>query len=218
VATVAELPRRVIRFAGLRWSVKRARDPVGPGPNRFDDSSESVDVDLEGNLVLRVRRTGSVWVCAEVVAEEATGYGTYEWTIRSDLCGLDRNVVLGMFTWSDEPDQSHRELDIEASAWGRGEAPVGQFVVQPSASPGHLQTFAIPRSASSRCSFDWSPGQVTLRATDAQPWTFAGNAVPRPGGGVRPRINLWLHDGINPHRDTPATVTIGSFSFTARNE
>ena len=170
-------------------------------------------MDREGGLVLRVRRTGAGWVCAEVVGEDATGYGSYEWTIRTDLSGLDRHVVLGMFTWSDEPDQFHRELDIEVSAWGRSGGPIGQFVVQPSAPPGHRRAFMVPRTTSWQCSFDWSPGQVTFRASDAQPWTFAGNGVPKPGG-AHPRINLWLHDGINPHLNAPVTVTIGSFSFT----
>jgi hypothetical protein len=90
------------------WVGQAVEPTCGPGPNGFDDSSETVDVDHEGGLVLRVRRTGDDWVCAEVVGEEATGYGTYEWTIRSDLCGLDRQLVLGMFTWSDEPDRFHQ--------------------------------------------------------------------------------------------------------------
>ena len=85
MATAPERPRRFIRFAGRRWSVLQASHPVGPGPNRFDDSIESVHVDREGDLVLRIRRAGGDWLCAEVVGEEATGYGTYEWTIRSDL-------------------------------------------------------------------------------------------------------------------------------------
>ena len=121
-----------------------------------------------------------------------------------------------MFTWSDEPDQFHRELDIEVSAWGHRTRLVGQFVVQPSAPPGHLRTFRVPYAAVWQCAFDWSPGQVTFRATDAQPWTFAGAGVPRPGG-AHPRMNLWLHEGISPHLDAPVTVPIGSFSFTPRS-
>ena len=135
MATAAEPPRRTIHFAGRRWWIKRASQPVGPGPNRFHDSTASVEVNADGGLVLRVRRTGGQWVCAEVVGEEATGYGRYEWTIRTDLTDLDRHVVLGMFTWSDDPDLFHRELDIEVSAWGRDGGIGGQFVVQPQRHP-----------------------------------------------------------------------------------
>lgn len=215
MATTAEPARRFIDFAGRRWWVKRATQPHGPGPNRFDDSSEAVAVDRDGNLVLRIRRTGAGWVCAEVVGEAATGYGTYEWTIRTDVSGLDRRVVVGMFTWSDEPDQFHREIDIEVAAWGRPDGPLGQFVVQPSAPPGHLRTFLVPRTAAWRCSFDWSPDHVTFRATDALPWTFAAPGVPRPHD-AHPRINLWLHEGCDPLVDAPITVTVGSFRFTPR--
>ncbi len=216
MATAAEPPRRTIHFAGRRWWIKRASQPVGPGPNRFDDSTASVHVTADDGLVLRVRRTGGQWVCAEVVGEEATGYGHYEWTIRTDLADLDRHVVLGMFTWSDDPDLFHRELDIEVSAWGRNGGAGGQFVVQPSATPGHLRTFTVPHTASWQCSFDWSPGHVTFRAADGQPWTFAGDGVPRPDG-AHPRINLWLHGGIRPDVNSPVAVTIGSFRFTPRS-
>jgi hypothetical protein len=217
MVTDVEPPRRFIHFAGRRWWVKRAIHPVGPGPNRFDDSSASVDVDRDGSLVLRIRRTGGDWVCAEVVGEAATGYGTYEWTIRSDVSGLDRRVVLGMFTWSDEPAQFHREIDVEVAAWGRPDEPRGQFVVQPAAPPGHLRTFLVSRAVAWRCSFEWSPGQVTFRATDAPTWTFTGAAVPRPGR-AHPRINLWLHEGTSPLLDAPVTVTIGNFRFTPRRD
>lgn len=215
MVTAVEPPQRAIDFAGRRWWIKRAGQPVGPGPNRFDDSPASVDVDGGGGLVLRVRRTGGQWVCAEVVGEDVTGYGRYEWTIGSDLADLDRHVVLGMFTWSDDPAQFHRELDIEVSAWGRDGGAVGQFVVQPSVPPGGLRMFMLPRTASWQCSFEWSPGHVTFRAADGAPWTFAGDGVPSPGG-VRPRINLWLHGGRKPDIDAPVAVTLESFCFTPR--
>lgn len=203
----------MIWFADRRWSVKWADHPVGPGPNRFDDSRESIDVDHSGGLVLRVRRRGEAWVCAEVVGEDETGYGTYEWTVRSDVSGLDRHVVLGMFTWSDDAEQSNRELDIEVSAWGRRGPPAGQFVVQPSAPPGHQGAFRVPRTGSWPCSFDWSPGRVTFRAGSDQTWIFAGAGVPTPGG-VRPRVNLWLYRGVAPRHAAPITVTIAGFRFT----
>jgi GNAT superfamily N-acetyltransferase len=213
MTTTAEPSPRTIDFAGRRWKVKRASEPVGPGPNRFDDSAAAVDVGADGRLVLRVHRSDDRWRCAEVIGEEVTGYGTYAWTIHTRLAEMDRHVVLGMFTWSDDPDQPDRELDIEVSAWGRDGAVVGQFVVQPFARPGHLQTFTVRPTASWQCSFDWSPGRVTFRASDAQPWTFAGDAVPTPVG-VRPRTNLWLFRGAKPNVGAPVAVTIASFQFT----
>jgi hypothetical protein len=209
----AESRRRSIGFAGRWWWVKQAGQPVGPGPNRFGDSSDSVRVNAEGHLVLTVRRAGGHWMCAEVAGEETTGYGRYEWTLSADLTDLQRHVVLGMFAWSDEPDQSNREIDIEVSAWGRGDGVIGQFVVQPSGDPGHRHPFTVPSSASWRCWFDWSPDRISFAAADGQRWTFAGAGVPTPRG-VHPRINLWLDRGIEPDVDRAVAVTVGEFRFT----
>jgi hypothetical protein len=213
MTTRAEMPRRTIRFAGLRWWVKCEDERVGPGPNWFDDSPRTVQVNPDGSLVLRVRRDGSRWVCAEVVGEEPIGYGRYEWTVRSDVSGLDRHVVLGMFTWSDEPCQFNREIDIEVSAWRSDDGVIGQFVVQPSDEPGHLRPFTIPQTAPWRCAFDWSPGRVTFSAAGGQRWTFDSQGVPT-AEHTHPRINLWLDGGVEPAGATAITVTLDDFTFT----
>ena len=212
----AELPRRSIRFAGRRWWVKRASEPVGPGQNRFGDTTESVEVHADGSLSLRVRRTGDRWMCAEIIGEEVTGDGTYEWTILSDLNDLERNVVCGMFTWSAETTHFHRELDIEVSAWGRENGVGGQFVVQPAEHKGHRQAFGVPRLASWQCSLDWASSSVTFRAGAVPPWTFDGDGVPPPGS-AHPRINLWLYGGVAPHVDRPVVVRFADFRFTPRD-
>ncbi len=75
-----EHARRAIDFSGRRWWVKRASEPVGPGPNRFDDGVRTVSVRADGALVLRVRRALGKWVCAEVIGEAPTG--AFEWAPR----------------------------------------------------------------------------------------------------------------------------------------
>jgi hypothetical protein len=213
MAPADEPPRRSIHFAGRHWWVKRASEPVGPGPNSFDDTTEAVQVDADGSLSLRIHQTRGRWTCAEVIGEDVTGHGTYEWTVRTDLSDLDRHVVCGMFTWSDEPAHFHRELDIEVSAWGRTDGVTGQFVVQPWAPAGHRREFAVPRIAPWPCSFHWAPSGVTFRAVDGPPWTFTGAGVP-PQGGVHPRLNLWLYRGAAPHADGAIQVRFGDFRFT----
>ena len=140
----ADGAHRTIEFAGRCWWVKQATEPVGPGPNRFDDSPAGVEVTDDGGLVLRVRRVGGVWRCAEVVGAEPTGFGTYEWTVHSDLRAMPRDVVCGMFTWSDDPAHANRELDIEVSAWGERSGVVGTFVVQRGPAGDHHRTFVVP--------------------------------------------------------------------------
>ena len=51
--------------------------------------------------------------------------------VQGPIGDLDPNVVLGLFTWSDDPAYDHRELDIELARWGNPLAPNGQFRLQP---------------------------------------------------------------------------------------
>ena len=161
---------------------KRSDVPAGPGPNRFDDSPDTVAVNPDGDLVLRVHPVANGWVCAEVVSEERTGYGRYAWTVRSDLADIDRHVVCGLFVYGDAPGREHRELDVEVSAWSLTSRPRGQFVVQPYDCAGHLRRFPLSDVRPWRCSLMWSPGRVEFGATGVDPWTVTGAAVPEPEG------------------------------------
>lgn len=55
----------------------------------------------------------------------------------------------------------------------------------------------------------WEPGRVTFSAsTGAAPvtWSYTGRDVPRPGGCVTARINLWLYRGSSPAAEQSVTV------------
>jgi hypothetical protein len=111
---------------------------MGPGPNYFAAANSFVD--SGGRLHLRISQSGARWQCAEVYAADHLGYGTYTWVIGSRIDTLDANAVLGLFTWSDNAAYNHRELDFEASRWGRASDPTsGQYVVQPWSNTGNLQ-------------------------------------------------------------------------------
>lgn len=204
-----------VRFAGRTWGVKESATPVGPGPNLF--SAANVEVDGRG-LHLRIARTGAGWTCAEVVAQGSFGYGTYAWTVASDVMRLDPHAVLGMFTWSDEVDHANREIDIEFGRLGGPSlSSTGRFTVQ-APEPLSSPAFALPSAPRSRHTLTWLPGRVT--AASATPgsapvsWSVTDAVVPRPGGGVAPRINLWLFRGVAPA--SPQHITVESFAYTPR--
>ena len=197
---------RRIEFAGRWWYVKRSPTPVGPGPNRFDDSVGAVEVD-DGVVALRIRRGDDGWTCAEIVGEDETGDGIYEWAVASDVRAFDPQVVLGMFTWSDDEAHHHRELDIEVAQSFGG----GTFVVQ----PDRKHPFVVPDLQPWRCSLDWAPGRVTFQVAGGEPWTVSGAAVPPPGS-AHPRINLWLFGGLPPSGNDPIEVRLTDFRFTPR--
>ena len=207
---------RTISFSGQEWTVKASTGKVGPGPNHFSASTNNVWVDALGRLHVKITRSRGKWWSAEVIATRSLGHGTYTWTLDSRVDALDPNVVLGLFTWSDESLFANRELDIEFSRWGNALAPANaQFVVQPYDVSGHLQSFVQPAADTSRHGFTWAPGSVTFTSsTGSLPsWTYAASDVP-PAGDETPRMNLWLEGGAAPISGRAVEVVIRDFTFT----
>jgi hypothetical protein len=83
----------------------------GPGPNYFSDSSRNVWVDRQGRLHLRLTHVNGHWYCAEVISERLFGRGRYSFRVDSPLNDLDPQVVVGLFTWNDNPAFDDREID-----------------------------------------------------------------------------------------------------------
>ena len=99
---------RTIRFSGYDWLVKTSTVLVGPGPNYFSDDEENVWIDDLGRLHLRVTRDADGhWRASEVVLQASLGYGQYRFALEGTAQELDPNVVLGLFTWQDDPSENH---------------------------------------------------------------------------------------------------------------
>ena len=204
-----------ISWSGHDWDVKEYSRKIGPGPNFF--SSSNVRVDPDGSLHLAITKSGSKWTTAEVILKDSFGYGTYTWVLRTPA-PLDPNVVLGLFTWNDDPAENHREIDIEFAKWGNASDPNdAQFVVQPYDSVGNEHRFVRPAGgALTTLSFTWASDGVAFRASSdgvAQTWTYGGADIPLPGG-ENPRMNLWLFRGAAPTDGRSVEVVFESFTFT----
>jgi len=210
-----------VAFSGYSWAAKASTEPVGPGPNVFSDSPENVWVDSGGQLHLRITHRDGRWRAAEVVLGRSLGYGTYRFTLASPVGRLDPNVVLGLFTWSDDPAYNHREIDVEVARWGNAPtARNAQYVVQPYDHPGNLVTFVQPDTAPTSHEFTWAPNGVSFRSATAggstiAAWKYGGPDVPR-AGDERTRINLWLDRGTPPTNGAEVEVVLSGFSFTRR--
>lgn len=144
-ADITRAEMRTLQFSGYEWKVKSSSGQVGPGPNYFSDSKNNVEVDARGRLHLRITQRDGRWYCAEVISTRSFGYGTYRFYVDTSFDKMDPRVVLGLFTWSDAPDYSHREIDVEVSRWGNKNNKNGQFVVQPYTRPMNIVRFQIPR-------------------------------------------------------------------------
>lgn len=213
-------PPRIVEFAAYTWQVKTSASAVGPGPNHFSDSPDNVWVDGRGRLHMKVTYSNGRWYCAEVINTGSLGRGCYSFHLASRVDNLDPSVVLGLFTWSDDPAYNNREIDIEFSRWATADDGTnGQYAVQPYDHIGHVQRFTQRTVASSTPFFEWSRAVIRFGNSSATPstWTYRGHGVPEPGS-EHVRMNLWLNRGAPPTNGRPVEVVVDSFKFTpARN-
>jgi uncharacterized protein (TIGR03437 family) len=192
---------REIGFSGQRWAVKASTVPIGPGNCIFSDSPDSVSVDTQGNLHLKILNTNANWSCAEVYSRSAVGYGVYQWTIAS-APALDPTGVFGGFTWSDG-DSNSRELDVEFGLGQPGDTTNAQFVVQPSSQVGNLRRISIPSSSPITFKMMWLPGSLLFQAflgvddqgDKIQEWQYPGTPPVPDSQYENFRFNLWLNGG-----------------------
>jgi len=185
----------------------------------FSDSTENVWVDSVGHLHLRTIYRDGRWRTAEVILGQSLGFGKYTFRVASPLGTLDPNVVVGLFTWSDDPAYNHREIDVEFARWGNQADPTaGQYAVQPYDRAGNLSRFIQPATAASVHSFTWAPRSVlftsaTNNGQSIASWRTTSRDVPRQGG-ERVHLNLWLDGGAAPVDGAETEIVISSFSFT----
>jgi hypothetical protein len=221
--TRANANQRIINFSGRIWWVKANPAPVGPGPNHFSDSPGNVWVDPQGRLHLKITNQNGIWYCAEIVSAQVLGFGTNIWVLDSPVGALDPNVVFGLFTWSDDPSYSNREIDIEFSKFGNAsDAGNAQYSVQPATSPRNFQRFQLPLGLTpSTHALNWRSGRISFQSVSGSSpagpivsqWNYAG-PVPAPGN-QNVRMNLWLFRGQPPTNHQQVEVIIRSYQYAA---
>lgn len=227
----AQIPRtpanRAIRFAHHNWSVKVGED-LGPGPNNFSDSEDNVWVDGNGYLHLKITHPDSEWYCAEIISDESFGYGTYVFTMESRADTLDRNIVIGLFTWDTyAPEYNYREIDFEFSRWQYPTNDNSQYVIQPWDTAGNILRFDIDYTGQSDTTthvMTWRPDGIYFKSyygdfsltplpgNVINDWYYTGPDNPPPGG-ENVRMNLWLILGLAPSDGLEKEVIIKDFQF-----
>lgn len=190
---------RLLDFAGRTWSVREAGQRVSPGPNRFSDRPESVWVDGQGALHLRVVERDGSWWSAEVLTPLPPGPVQVEIDVATDLSALDPRVVFGFFAYSDD----RNEVDIEFSRWGFPHRPWNaQYALAPYGE-GEIHRFQIATGADSSHLFDWREDRVAFASQQGgrivQEWRHTAPRVrvmrDRP---FQLHLNLWLAEGQEP--------------------
>jgi hypothetical protein len=199
---------RTIWFAGVEWNVKNG-GPMGPGPNYWSDSESSVWLDEQNRLHMTIRKSGNTWYCSEIYTIQFTTYGEHRFLVEGYIDRMDKNIVLGLFTYAND----NAEIDIEYSKWGdASNSNVGSFTIQPYDRPGNNHPFASPLSSPhSTHHFDWQPSSITFAsmyghhygeppapADYIEQWTYTGADNPAASENLRTHINFWLMSGRAP--------------------
>jgi hypothetical protein len=218
--SVTRRAARNITFAGRTWTVKFTPILAGPGPNYFSDDPADVWVDANGYLHLSIVNRNGVWYSTEVICADALQYGTYTLTVGNRVDLLDKNVVMGFFSWdTDAPQYNYREIDIEFSRWGEDAAQNAQYVIQPWDVSGNRYRFYMNLvGMDSVHSFDWHADHILFDSREEsgallQSWTCTNTTYIPPAGAGNARINLWLFNGWAPSNSQNVEVVIKSFQF-----
>lgn len=221
-APILKTGPRELEFGNLHWRLKSSLTPTAPGPNYFRGTEDAVWVD-EWGMHLTIAEQQGRWWATEIFTRERVGYGTYTFTVETDIEQYDPNVVAGFFTWDTAPEEYNREIDIEFAAWGQRDGTKFQYVVQPYTDSSRIFVFKPELNGTATThrivwtkegvAFSSYHGNVDpdLQESDAMRiarWTYP--AAPTPGR-VRFRINFWLYQGNAPLR--PAHMVITAFSF-----
>ena len=213
--------QNTIEWSGMTWDIKSGNG-LGPGPNNWSDSSDSVWVDVDGNLHLTVRKDAGVWYSAEIIAQESLGYGDYEFRASSNTESFDQNVVAGFFTYLNDDN----EIDIELARFGDPSNNNAHFTTQPYFTPGNSVGFDLGLNGTfSTHSFNWNADRIEFESlhghhsTPPTPaniinqWTYTGSDIPLPSS-EKVRINFWLFQGQVPTNGLEHELVINSFQFT----
>ena len=154
------------------------------------------------------------------------GYGTYRISLDSRVDNMDPKVILGFFTWSDDPAFVHREMDFEFSRWGNPSDPNNaQYVVQPFGLAGNLLRFQVPAGLNpSTYSFKWETNLISYLSMRGNyfagstnsafsQWAFNNAARIPQARDENARINLWLYNGNPPLNGQETEIIINRFAF-----
>jgi hypothetical protein len=218
---------KTITWKGYTWQVRETSILEGPGPNYF--SSSNVWIDANGFLHIKLSKNTATggWECAELNTTQNLGYGTYQWKIEGALDVLDKNIVFGLFNYSN--NDGFDEMDIEFSKWGyadnsnmlnytvwpaTGSSQQHVEVVYPfSQSGGTYTTHRFKRTSNSinfKSLYGFYDNDTNLFANKS--WTNPPASISKLAMPIY--MNLWLFKGVPPVNGQNVEIIVHDFKFT----
>lgn len=161
---------RMITWSGFTWCIMTSNGTkCNPGPNYYSSSANNVFVDSAGRLHITITKSGGKFYCSAMFTTQTVGYGTYKFFVSSRVNNLDRNSVVGLFTWNDKNcvTNANSELDIEFTRWGYAkDSNVINYSVQPTNAGQETERFkTAPMTYTGNSTlhmFSWMPSLVSF--------------------------------------------------------
>lgn len=198
-----------ISFAGYdTWYVKDGSG-MGPGPNEWSRDPTRVWVDRLGLhlTVAPLESSGSPrWVCTEVeLQNQYFGHGMYYWVVRGKFAQLDKQLVVGVFTYdmAETSAPGYGEIDFEWSKWGQQtKKELFSFTVHPfpDGDPRAHIEYNTNNGEVFTLLLDWQPGRI-------EQWLFNGYLTPSKAMEFPQTPFHWIYEGANAMQQ-PRTATV----------
>lgn len=214
--TVADA--RKLYWSGTTWTVRHTYGPSNPGHNTFADGKRSAWVDNQNRLVLNIDKGRAV----EIIGPY-TDYGTFTWSVDSDLSNLDLWRVIGLFIWV--PDGN--EQDIEFARWGAPNEPTGWSVGWTRHVRTSFTNFSVTSHTPYTVRLIWTPLSTHYVIVDSIGGVLIDVSYPQLFPNTlnntesQPRMNYWLWPGVDgvrlsKHRrfNVHPVLRFNSFNFT----
>jgi hypothetical protein len=183
---------RKIKWSGTTWTVRHTDGPSNPGANIFSDNTHSAWVDSHGRLALRIYKGRAV-----ELAGKGHDYGTFTWSVASDLSNVDFWRVVGLFLWT----PNGNELDMEFARWGVPDLPVGWTVGWVHGEEASVSNFAVTPKAPYTVRLTWTPLMIKYEMTDATGAVLINTSYAQMfrdalhPNTLEPHINHWMWPG-----------------------
>jgi hypothetical protein len=216
-----------LMFSGYKWVTKESNERhTGPGRNYFAGGRENIWVDERDRMHIRMTHRNGHWYCAEARLVESLGYGTYKFRLEPNSAKLDKDLVVGFFTYDhDDTLNNHREIDIEFSRWGNEKDLNSQYVLQPFEVSENVHRYETDLTRKTEHEISWRKSKVAFKSSYIDPKNDSIQALPYASWTYKPHkkikqhmekfsMNIWLFKADFPGDFNDYEFIVSKFEFT----
>ncbi len=111
-------------FSNFKWIVKETKN-IADSRYFCLTKKENVSIDKDGNLRLKLTKTGDTWYGGEITIDSSLGYGEYSFEARIESDGLDANATLAftIINITDNEYEGMTQTGVRFSKYSEADAP-----------------------------------------------------------------------------------------------